>query len=362
MSEGSNQYDRTIALGDKAYAHIRSHRCAAHPRSYELWYAYVSDKVPGLVRAINEILSGAGRITQNQIDALYDRFLHSTRALVVSQRATTRLMNEMQQIDGALNTARDGLSGYAHSLERAHGDLLDATLNREGMQRLVDDLKRQTSDVERVNTHLAGRLSEALGELASLQEMLEGVRAESQRDPVTTLINRQTFDHELVEALGTCVRTRAPMSLLMVDIDFFKVINDNFGHLTGDQVLRLVAQTIRQNLKGQDVVARFGGEEFVVILPDTRCEDAAVVAEHLRGAVMSRELVKRSNGQNLGRVTVSIGVAGYEPGDSSGSLIDRADNRLYVAKRIGRNKVVSEDILPMPPTDPAGSGSHSCAA
>jgi diguanylate cyclase len=361
MSEASDQYDRTITLGDKAYAHIRAHRCAAHPRSYELWYAYVSDKVPGLVRAINEILSNAGRITQNQIDALYDRFLYSTRALVVSQRATTRLMNEMQQIDGALNVAREGLSGYAQSLEKAHADL-DTPLNREAMQRLVDDLKRQTGDVERVNTHLAGRLSEALGELASLQEMLEGVRAETQRDPVTTLINRQTFDHELIEALATCARTGAPMSLLMVDIDFFKVINDNFGHLTGDQVLRLVAQTIRQNLKGQDIVARFGGEEFVVILPDTPCEDATIVAERLRGAVMSRELVKRSNGQNLGRVTVSIGVAGYEPGDSSGSLVDRADSRLYVAKRLGRNKVVSDDALPVPPTDPAGNDPHSYAA
>jgi diguanylate cyclase len=116
-----------------------------------------------------------------------------------------------------------------------------------------------------------------------------------------------------------------------------------------------VAQTIRQNLKGHDIIARFGGEEFVVILPDTRCEDAAAVAENLRRAVMSRELVKRSNGQNLGRVTVSIGVAGYEPDDSSGSLIDRADNRLYIAKRIGRNKVVSQDIMPIPPTNnPAG--------
>lgn len=358
MSQDAGQFERTIVLGDRAFAHIRSHRCAAHPRSYELWYAYVSGNAPNLIRAVNDVLAQSGKITQTQIDDLYDRFLYSTKSVAVSQRATTQLLVEMKQIGGALVTAREGLSGYARTLEKARDDL-DGPVNKESLGRTVSDLLRQTSDVERVNAHLSDRLSEAMTELAALREQLESVRIESQKDPVTTLLNRQTFDQELIDALALSSRTGAPMSLLMIDIDFFKAINDNFGHLTGDQVLRLVAQTIRHNLKGHDVVARFGGEEFVVILPDTRLEDAAKVAEHLRTAVMSRELVKRSSGQNLGRVTVSIGVANYRQGDSSGSLIDRADGNLYAAKRGGRNRVVS---LGAPPEPDGGASPEETAA
>ncbi len=100
-----------------------------------------------------------------------------------------------------------------------------------------------------------------------------------------------------------------PLSLLMLDIDHFKSFNDKYGHLTGDQVLRLVALSVKQNVKGQDIAARYGGEEFVVALPNTALQSAITVADHIRRAVMTKELMKRSSGERLGRVTISIGVA-----------------------------------------------------
>jgi diguanylate cyclase len=119
-------------------------------------------------------------------------------------------------------------------------------------------------------------------------------------------------------------------------------LNDRFGHLTGDQVLRLVAVSLKQIVKGQNIVARYGGEEFVIALPKTALGAAITVAEQIRRAVMSKELMKRSSGERLGRVTISIGVASLRPADSPQSLIDRADACLYAAKRGGRNQVVGE--------------------
>ena len=104
---------------------------------------------------------------------------------------------------------------------------------------------------------------------------------------------------------------------MMTDIDHFKTFNDTFGHLTGDQVLRLVALSVKQNVKGQDIAARYGGEEFAVILPDTVLRSGVTVADHIRRAVMTKELMKRSTGEHLGRVTISIGVASLRPGDSA---------------------------------------------
>jgi diguanylate cyclase len=132
------------------------------------------------------------------------------------------------------------------------------------------------------------------------------------------------------------------MSLMLTDIDHFKNFNDTFGHLTGDQVLRLVALSVKQNVKGQDLAARYGGEEFAVVLPDTVLRSAITVAEHIRRAVMTKELMKRSTGEHLGRVTISIGVAAMHPGDTAQSLIERADKCLYAAKRNGRNRVICE--------------------
>ncbi len=128
----------------------------------------------------------------------------------------------------------------------------------------------------------------------------------------------------------------------MTDIDHFKKFNDTFGHLTGDQVLRLVAVSIKQNVKGLDTAARFGGEEFAIILPGCDLVGATQVAEQVRKAVQARELVKRSTGENLGRVTISVGVATFRKEDTPVTIVERADAALYAAKRGGRNMVVTE--------------------
>lgn len=142
------------------------------------------------------------------------------------------------------------------------------------------------------------------------------------------------------KAIAEALETNEAMSLMLTDIDHFKTFNDNFGHLTGDQVLRLVAMSVKHNVKGEDTTARYGGEEFAVILPNTILRAAVTVAEHIRRAVMAKELVKRSTGEHLGRMTISIGVATLRKGDTGQSLIERADTCLYAAKRHGRNRVI----------------------
>ena len=127
-----------------------------------------------------------------------------------------------------------------------------------------------------------------------------------------------------------------------VDIDHFKRFNDTYGHLTGDQVLRLVSMTMREQVKIKATLARFGGEEFGIIMPDTTLEGAKLVAERVRTSVMSRELIKRSTGESLGKVTVSLGAASLRKGDTAVSLLERADQCMFIAKRNGRNRTVTD--------------------
>ena len=192
------------------------------------------------------------------------------------------------------------------------------------------------------NRQLEERLSASKLEINELQENLEAVRTESLTDPLTQLANRKFFDITLEKAIAEAFERNEPLALMLTDIDHFKAFNDSFGHLTGDQVLRLVAMSVKHNVKGKDTAARYGGEEFAVILPNTVLRAAVTVAEHIRRAVMAKELMKRSTGEHLGRMTISIGVAALRNADSGQSLIERADTCLYAAKRHGRNRVMCE--------------------
>jgi len=175
---------------------------------------------------------------------------------------------------------------------------------------------------------------------------------ESRTDPLTELANRKHFDESINEAIRSAGQCGEPLSLLMIDIDHFKSVNDTFGHTTGDQVLRLVAISLKQNIKGQDLAARYGGEEFAIVLPNTGLKQGIAVADHVRRAVMAKELKKKSTGEIIGRITLSIGVASLLQGDTRESLIERADKCLYAAKRGGRNRVVGiVDSRMMPDAD-----------
>ena len=214
--------------------------------------------------------------------------------------------------------------------------------SRDQIKAIVEGLMKSTREMRETNKALEDRLTLSKIEISNLQHSLEAIRAESLTDPLTGLGNRKYFDRSIEMAVQTALASGEPLSLLMFDIDHFKSFNDSYGHLTGDQVLRLVGMSLKQTIKGQDITARYGGEEFAVVLPNTALRQALTVADHIRRAVMAKELKKKSTGEILGRVTISVGVSMLKPDDDTDSLIERADACLYAAKRNGRNRVICE--------------------
>ncbi|MFP5502288.1 MAG: GGDEF domain-containing protein, partial [Candidatus Sericytochromatia bacterium] len=158
---------------------------------------------------------------------------------------------------------------------------------------------------------------------------------ESLRDPLTGLLNRRTLDDALMRMVAFARRSGHPLSLLMLDLDHFKRVNDTHGHEAGDAVLKAFASVLSGSLRASDMAVRYGGEEFLAVLPDTGTDAALGVAEKLRRAV---ENLAIPMGEAVVRPTVSIGVATLAAGESGEALIGRADRALYRAKGEGRNR------------------------
>jgi len=341
MAVNSDDHERTMAFAEIALGQIKALRQPAYPRNYEVWFTYATGYNAPLNQTINETLARCGTINAADIDHIYDTFLSPARLTERVDTLGAQVVDEIEQVMSMIDAAVGTATSYTESLADVTQQLGHAK-DREGLRAIVESLVRATKDMEKTNHLLEARLKDSKQEINQLQENLEAVRHESLTDPLTSLANRKYFDQALERAIEETVARNEPLSLLLMDIDYFKTFNDTFGHLTGDQVLRLVATSVKQNVKGQDIAARYGGEEFAVILPGTSLRSALTVAEHIRRAVMTKELMKRSTGEHLGRVTISVGVSTFHPGETAQAMIERADACLYAAKRHGRNKVICE--------------------
>lgn len=341
MAGRVDDYERTMAFADIAFGQMKALRQPASPRNFEIWYAYASGYHPALNQQINATLKAKGTISEADLVQMYENFLSPTRLTERIDLVGSQVKGEIDQVMAMIDTAVGSASSYTESLAGATEQLVQSK-DRDGLRTIVETLVQTTKAMEISNRSLEDRLHASKQEINDLQENLEAVRTESLTDPLTQLANRKFFDSTLEKSIAEAVERNEALSLMLTDIDHFKTFNDSFGHLTGDQVLRLVAMSVKHNVKGKDTAARYGGEEFAVILPNTTLRAAVTVAEHIRRAVMAKELMKRSTGENLGRMTISIGVATLRKADSGQSLIERADMCLYAAKRHGRNRVICE--------------------
>ncbi|MGC1561670.1 MAG: GGDEF domain-containing protein [Bradyrhizobium sp.] len=330
-----------MAFAELALGQIRSLRQTAVPRNYEIWYVYATGYNSPLNKIINETLARNGHLTEADLEQIYETYLSHLKTTDRIDKVGARVIGEIDDVMRLIDDALEMSTSYDASLSGASEKLTSAQ-SREEIRSVVDTLTKSTHEMRDTNKALEERLALSRTEISNLQQSLEAIRAESLTDPLTGLGNRKYFDRSIETLVQNAMASGEPLSLLMFDIDHFKSFNDSYGHLTGDQVLRLVGMSLKQTIKGQDITARYGGEEFAVVLPNTALRQALTVADHIRRAVMSKELKKKSTGEILGRVTISVGVSMLKPGDDTDSLIERADACLYAAKRAGRNRVICE--------------------
>jgi diguanylate cyclase (GGDEF)-like protein len=191
------------------------------------------------------------------------------------------------------------------------------------------------AELSKLSTEMVNTLLAQKNEIKMLKQQVV-------HDGMTHLINHQHFLELLSKEVSRAERYKHPLALIMADIDLFKAINDDYGHLAGDRVIKAVAGCLKQEIRESDHVARYGGEEFAIILPDTRIQDACIAAERIRETIDSLRI---KHEDNLIHFTMSFGIASFhaENGTASDELMKRADSALYQAKRQGRNQCCAFD-------------------
>jgi diguanylate cyclase len=247
-----------------------------------------------------------------------------------------------ESLDHIIKTLRNHSEvsqAFSNALEVAGRNLIELT-SPEQLRLAIGYLIAENNKMRRETTDLQSDLTTSKLQIENLRQNLEVAEETGMRDSLTSIWNRRAFDKMLDAQIEISPHKNSPLSLIMADIDHFKKINDNFGHLIGDEILRLVASTISQNVKGRDVVARFGGEEFAIILPDTKLANALTIALQIKRKLETQKWVLRQRKEVIGNVTASFGVAEYIEGEKKARLLQRTDEMLYKAKNTGRNRVV----------------------
>ncbi len=323
--EISEIYSTSIAM-------MNEHSVSLTPENYMLFFAYITGENGDIVNSMNKTLSKRESFSEEYLDSLYHELLGFREDQKMSKiglelhTAVQKVFNQVNMFHGASGKLSNRVSESIQHLSEnsSYDDIVKA----------VTIISEEAKELGEVSDTMRTELTQMSGELDTVRSELHTVNQETRIDHLTSIPNRLALDEKFEDLVS-----KGHFSLLMIDIDHFKIFNDSFGHLVGDKVLRFVARQISNMVKGNDFAARFGGEEFVVLLPETKLKGAISLAENMRKYFEKAKLKGGADTKDFGRISISIGVAYHKAGETANEILERADAALYRAKENGRNRV-----------------------
>jgi diguanylate cyclase len=334
-------FDYATSIADRASRFMSQHAVPPTPENFSVWFNYAMGASPALRKTIDILVAN-----KRKFDSATNHDLYVT---YVKPRADSGVAEDFpEQLQSVISSAKEFLA-TAISDNRTQIETLGEVSSQCGasgdprpiIERLVKELSNATARA----SSLEANFIETSEELDKIRDSLKLAEQHSNTDALTGLANRRALEEFVRSAQITSMETGEPLSILMIDIDHFKKFNDSFGHQVGDQVLRLVAKVLQENVRGDDLAARYGGEELMAVLPGTAVDICAEIAERIRRRISEARLTRRATGEEISSVTVSIGIAQFRLAESAEMMIERCDRALYQAKRSGRNRTITESDI-----------------
>lgn len=344
MAEVFDELDFEFVTGvaEKAMRVVTEQRVPPTPQNFHVWFKYALGMPVELKRTIDILIAN-----KRKFDAATNRDLYLT--YVGSKGVDEAVTHQVsQQLHSVLASAQEFLNA-AIADNRTQIEAINEVAGRSEAgvdpRLLVKTLMTELGKAATRAAKLEAQFIEKSRELDVIRDSLSQSEARARTDALTGLPNRHALEEFFRAAQTQAMEQDQPLSALLIDIDHFKRFNDNFGHGVGDQVLRLVAKALQAQVRENDLAARYGGEELIAILPGADLAVCTAVAERIRRGIAEGKITRRSTGEELPGITVSIGVGQFQLGESMEDLIDRCDRALYQAKKHGRNLVVTENEI-----------------
>ena len=364
-------YPDAVAEGVFAgLAFMERHGVPTNPNNIAVWYAYASGQYPDVKRVIDKRIAEGEPFTDKVCAEIHEKYFGVARETLLVEDASERIVGELNRAQEYVSTASANTSEIEARL-KTHAEKLAGNDAAAGVKSVIDQLIEESEAIGKETSALSDTLdsiteevrdavvavadeSRSLGdqaaslaksldstvvEIKDIERSFKEIREESLTDALTGVSNRKFFEAATQKSLEESDDSGGKVSLCVVDLDHFAQFNDAYGRGMGDQVLRLVARTISDCIKGQDAAGRIGGEKFAVLLPETPKEGAKKVAENIRAAFGRKTLKNRKTGEEYGTITLSIGVAERHAGEIAAHFSRRANDAMIEAKECGRDQV-----------------------
>ena len=323
----------------KALPLMLKHQIPTTPTNYAVWYAYVEGHSPELNQAMDQLLRKYQTCPPARSELLYREFVSDPLELNIRQlrQNLEAMVIELSQSVKDTNKEADLFQQQVKTNFSKLGRLEQESLSVEQVMDLMRNFINESDKIRTSAAYFIEQLQKAENEIHHLREKLEKTENNSLYDSLTGALNRRAFDMDIE---GLLSQSPEGCCIILLDIDHFKAFNDTFGHLLGDQVLKSVAQRINDFCRNGAKLYRYGGEEFVILVPASEFKRARHLAESLRRGIEKLSIRDRRKGGTVDSITASFGVVQWQTGMSALKLIEQADSLLYEAKRLGRNRVM----------------------
>jgi diguanylate cyclase len=335
-------FEYATSVAEKAMRFMAEQRVPPTSNNFQVWFKYSLGTSPELKRAIDILIGNKRKFDARTNHDLFTAYIGSKAAdeavaFDVSQQLHGVMASAKQFLTTAIDDNRTQMAAISDVAEQTEAGVDPKLL----VKSLITELDKAATRA----TKLEASFAEKSRELDTIRDSLNKSEERARTDTLTGLPNRRALDEFFRKAQISAMEQGEALSALLIDIDHFKRFNDDFGHGVGDQVLKLMAKVLRERVREIDLAARYGGEELIAVLPSADLASGAAIAERIRRSIAECSITRRSTGEPLPGITVSIGVAQFQGGETMGDLIERCDRALYLAKRTGRNRVVTETEL-----------------
>jgi len=322
---------------------LGKYRLSITPVNYTLMYFYLSGDDLSLNEKLDELFYDIEKWTDEKAKKLFNRYICECKPdSVENEKLRQELLNTVANILGMLIDLAGKTALSNKSLEKQI-EKLSVSKVPSDILHIASEIISETRSFVDETRKFEATLSTSSHVIQTLKHELDDARRQASKDALTGLYNRRMFDEVLSAAIDSNVNEQEPFCLLLLDIDNFKEINDNHGHIVGDKILIGLSNVLKKHMRGSDYLCRYGGEEFAVIMSETFITGAFSVAENLRKSIDILRLKHVKTGEKIGKVTISLGVACYRNGESAEEIIDRCDTAMYRAKSLGKNRTIIAD-------------------